>query len=316
MKIGYSILLTEIVEAFQIEYGDCKDFQIVCPECMEPVFKKTRTTDGKEHHYMSHYKATAENQICELRVASYTKESIQRFNALARGQNLDEFITYLPSLMIGFGNAMVGEGMLLQMVEDRLKLPEFKQVVADFDEVFNRRKFRELAVEIAREFYADESIVRVLDAKKYTPMYVENQLKIANAFFDFFKTVPGKKIFAHVTAIVLCSSELAYVTREIDDPTWVPDYSDKDDVALFTTVVPAVKILATAKGLKLRSTITRLKREHVQAEDGSEMILSSYEYVMLKLCSQLAKTMVMLPYMDVLKRKIGKNSKLIKPTLN
>ena len=42
MKLGYSLLLGEHIEAEWIEYTDCKVFQIVCPNCKEPIFKVFR----------------------------------------------------------------------------------------------------------------------------------------------------------------------------------------------------------------------------------------------------------------------------------
>lgn len=100
MKYGYSILLQELVEAERLDYGDCADFQVVCPVCMEATFKKTREQSGHVTHFISHYKASANNQACELRVSSWTKDQVDSFNSVSRGQNLEKFLAVLPDLLL------------------------------------------------------------------------------------------------------------------------------------------------------------------------------------------------------------------------
>lgn len=56
MKLGYSNLLGEFIDAQGIGYEDCKGFQIVCPSRREPVFKGMRESGVAEAvHYLSHY---------------------------------------------------------------------------------------------------------------------------------------------------------------------------------------------------------------------------------------------------------------------
>ena len=38
MKLGYSILLGETLDASALQYRDCERFQVVCPNCHEPIF--------------------------------------------------------------------------------------------------------------------------------------------------------------------------------------------------------------------------------------------------------------------------------------
>ena len=75
MRYGYSNLLGETVPAELLEYHDCEQFQVVCPNCREPVFKAVRRTPA-EVHFLSHYEASqALQQECELRVAAFRRNS-------------------------------------------------------------------------------------------------------------------------------------------------------------------------------------------------------------------------------------------------
>lgn len=105
MKIGYSIIISEIVKATDLDYSDCKEFQVVCPECMEPLYKKVRVHKGESIHHLAHYEMKESNKKCEQRVASYTQDSIFNFNKQARGQTLQKFINYLPTLITNHFNS-------------------------------------------------------------------------------------------------------------------------------------------------------------------------------------------------------------------
>ena len=66
MKYGFSLLLNEYIHPELVEYKDSKIFQIVCPECYEPIFKVNR---NNKVTYFSHYKK-------DEKLDSY----VQRFN--------------------------------------------------------------------------------------------------------------------------------------------------------------------------------------------------------------------------------------------
>jgi len=90
MKTGYSLLLREFVEAVEIEYGDCADFQITCPACHEAVFKSGN--DQSERQYLSHYRNTESDvSECELRVAAMSKEHMAQKSSEGRNQLLETF---------------------------------------------------------------------------------------------------------------------------------------------------------------------------------------------------------------------------------
>ena len=97
MKLGYSILLGETIEANRIQYRDCERFQIVCPQCKEPIFKVRRGAESPdETHYLAHYAAAAAyHGDCELRVSHYQKGDLERHNSQARDQRLAYFLSVL-----------------------------------------------------------------------------------------------------------------------------------------------------------------------------------------------------------------------------
>lgn len=96
MKLGLSNLLGELIEAEKLNYEDCRNFQVVCPSCREPVFKAVRPEESKEVHYLSHY-AQVESYVsdCELRVARISSEEVTRRNSMSREQKLKYFLSVI-----------------------------------------------------------------------------------------------------------------------------------------------------------------------------------------------------------------------------
>lgn len=100
MKIGYSLILGEHIEASSLSYRDCEPYQIVCPACKEPVFKVERKADQTKTDYLSHYASEkAYNSDCELRVSSMNKELLEQGNKISRNQRLEYFLAVLKDLI-------------------------------------------------------------------------------------------------------------------------------------------------------------------------------------------------------------------------
>lgn len=97
MRLGYSILLGELVQAERLAWKDCETWQVTCPICHEPVFKAVRQLgEDLATHYLSHYRAsTADVADCELRVAHVTQEEIELRASLSRQQRLAYFLSVL-----------------------------------------------------------------------------------------------------------------------------------------------------------------------------------------------------------------------------
>ena len=100
MRIGYSSLLGEYVDAESISHRDCEPFQIVCPVCREPVFKVERTSEDKSLEYLSHYRQTESYASeCELRVASTSYVERRAHNSESRQQKLEYFLAVFRKLL-------------------------------------------------------------------------------------------------------------------------------------------------------------------------------------------------------------------------
>lgn len=100
MKLGYSLLLAEYVAAEKVDYLDCKNFQIVCPNCKEPIFKVERQLP-QTIHYLSHYNRDKTYvDICELRVVKISQNEIQSVNNISREQKLEYFLSVLRDAII------------------------------------------------------------------------------------------------------------------------------------------------------------------------------------------------------------------------
>jgi len=103
MRLGYSIVLGELVRAEDVAHGDAARFQIVCPCCREAVHKKVRPVPsrgkGAETHYLSHHRGADDDaaKACELRVAALHREAEAAFNAESRGQTLQAFMRVVPA---------------------------------------------------------------------------------------------------------------------------------------------------------------------------------------------------------------------------
>lgn len=100
MKIGYSNLLGEHLQADQLVHRDCEPFQVVCPACREPIFKVERNGEGDGIHYLSHYAAAKSFQEdCELRVSHLATEFMSKGNQSSRDQRLQYFLQVLRDLV-------------------------------------------------------------------------------------------------------------------------------------------------------------------------------------------------------------------------
>ena len=93
MNKSLSLIFGEIINASDIEYKDCKDFQLVCPNCKEPVFKSERMVESRDElvEFFSHYKKSIISDDCELRVGSMSESDFETLSSKTRGQSLLKF---------------------------------------------------------------------------------------------------------------------------------------------------------------------------------------------------------------------------------
>ncbi len=102
MKLGYSILLGEYIDASHIQHTDCELFQVVCPACNEPVFKVERVPNNTQNsvEYLSHYTVSNSYQPdCELRIKGFSESQFKKHNSISRNQRLEYFLSVLRQMI-------------------------------------------------------------------------------------------------------------------------------------------------------------------------------------------------------------------------
>ena len=126
MQYALSLLFSppEIIDAQDVDYGDSKDFQIVCLACNEPVFKGVRRTTGK--HYFSHYKVILGAE-CELRAAQVVRERLNLSMRIPRkGQELDRFLSRFGEIMLEGGDH---DGVVDRKIRRMNARPAYRQFI-------------------------------------------------------------------------------------------------------------------------------------------------------------------------------------------
>jgi len=213
MKLGFSYLLQELINADTIDYQDCKNFQILCPNCKEPVFKVVRHNKDKVIEYLSHYeKDEAYEAECELRVGNITKTFIDSTNSESKKQRLKYFLKvfqikilentqYDPAFIDKLGKKEYFKFM--QYVHYQKALQNIKANREDLSEAFNT--YIEEYKGTAGEFYK-------------TSFALQKQKEIAMDVIDYILSGNGKPnyyfLFKVSYAILIHRLYLASQTRQ------------------------------------------------------------------------------------------------------
>jgi len=181
MRLGYSLLLGEFINAEIVSYVDCKAFQIVCPSCKEPVFKVLRDANPSAIHYLSHYeKNRAYEADCEWRMSGISKEEIETTNNNSRGQRLKYFLGVLKDAVL---NACYGsnERKKAEKIASKIRLSNALKKYRNFVVLENRKAFASMPEgEIAKYFdgYIDD-IIEISGSFTPTAFSLATQKKIA-----------------------------------------------------------------------------------------------------------------------------------------
>jgi hypothetical protein len=305
MRYGYSILLGELVNADLVEYGDCVDFQIVCPNCLEATFKKQRSiAESDVAHFFSHYKAASENQVCELRVASYTKEQVEAFNAISRGQHLSDFVALLPTLMM---ESLVPKRLhaeFIKHISSRLQLPAFKMLAVEMRDMFARGK--EQYLDFVRQKFIEGGVA--VD-RKFTPFHVESQSRIAASFGDFFNTEQGHDILKWCIAFTIVARYYGAIDKSDDLHLLCSSFVWFS----FEGHEKILEAIATHGNLSFSRTIANIKTSRVKWRGGSTD-MSGYLGYKSDIMFRLTEFLIKIPYIELLRKRAG-NKKLFKPQL-
>jgi hypothetical protein len=199
MKLGYSMLLSELLQSEAIGYEDCKDFQIVCPSCREPIFKGVRAEHTKEIHYLSHYaKDAAYVANCELRVSSISPDQTRKQNSQSRDQRLKYFLNVLQNaidraLYIQNHKSAESRTRILKDIKNHKAIQRLRQTVLNF----HRKQASKLTDAEAMNWfngYFDFTVSKVGGFYK-TSFAIETQKRIALDMYRHVLTLPAQPSF-------------------------------------------------------------------------------------------------------------------------
>jgi len=201
MRTGYSLLLGEYIDAGGLEYRDCEPFQVVCPECFEPVFKARRG----ELDYLSHYRRDAAyDEDCELRAAQSSKAEEEKRNRQSRDQRLEFFLGVFKRAL----------EMDSHMRYNRSLEHSHRQLRRNKPLAF----FRDRHFEAARgglaapEVFTDAAQLYISDVEAYgsfpkTGFSTTTQTRIANDLFRHLTTPQGRSnydaLFFHAVLVLM-----------------------------------------------------------------------------------------------------------------
>lgn len=301
MKVGYSIILGEYIGAESLSYRDCEPFQVVCPNCREPLFKVVRK-NGKgvmdsgnaETSYLSHYsKSSSFNTECELRVSSITATDKGRHNTISRDQRLSHFLEVFISAL------------------ERDPYFIYRSGIAHSHKQINRSKgwrvFRDLHYNTAKngnmatidqfteyaEFYLKES--EDIGTIPKTGFSTATQIRIASDMMALLLTDKGKSnykaLYNHASVYLLqrCENRALCTTAESVEVT--------DNVVYF---VSGLMRSGKAQGLQLIADMN--------ASPINPPFVASPANYMLKVASEIAHEMVgalvRLPYFEILGERV------------
>lgn len=131
----------ELIAADDADYEDYKSF-LKCPICKEPVFlrKSHFRNDVQIGSFFVHHKAVKEVSDCELRVAKYQQQDIERLNTAARGQRLDKlrislwkYLKHNLTINLNYWNKYAADTKKLKLLAEVVNYGmEILQANADF----------------------------------------------------------------------------------------------------------------------------------------------------------------------------------------
>jgi hypothetical protein len=127
----------ELINAFDCDYDDYKELQLLCPECKEPVYLQKESLrflkkNLKETRIPAHFKHFSIRDLahlitCESRVSKYDQKEIDRRKIQARNQRLKTLHSYFWKLFLNNCECLgLGAGMLSPDAM-QIKIQEFLQ---------------------------------------------------------------------------------------------------------------------------------------------------------------------------------------------
>ncbi|BAP04572.1 TPA: hypothetical protein I7108_003978 [Vibrio cholerae O1] len=289
MKIGYSILLGEYVSSTNLSYDDCRDFQIVCPECREPVFKVSRASVETTIDYLSHYKAVNDAD-CELRVSSLKLADIESYNSVSRKQTLEKFLNV-------FKSALEQDPLFSYESIDKKhkRFNQSKALLTLKEHHFNEANKNELSsydnIKETADFYIKE--FGGLDQFPKTVFGINTQIRIASDIMRSICTEYGRgnyyRLFNHAAL---------YLLMKCNNPR---EDASNEEVRVLNTIsyyVSGILLESDSKGMKLLSEMYHEVIYPPYVSQPSNYLIK----VMSEIAHEMIGTLIRLPYFELLKR--------------
>jgi hypothetical protein len=292
MRIGYSMLLGEHIDADAIDYDDCKVFQIVCPACREPIFKVERHHPPPIRHYLSHYeKSKAFTMDCELRVEQISSAERSTDNAASRGQKLQYFLLVLREEILSsefidpeksrktIGKMMSGPGV--QILRDL-----FRRNLVDNNELSDPSRLTVLFDEYLKD------IAEVGGQLPATGFAVATQKRIATDVWLHLLSgnATGNFTFLFCAGYLVLSGRIEAARKQRD----LFGYEQK-----FLEFM--VRLISAT-----RQTAEHLIREMASKKIGPPHAISGSSYIAklaAEICHEMVGILLRLPYFDMLRRR-------------
>lgn len=191
MNTGYSLLLGEYIDADAIEYRDCEPFQIVCPNCKEPIFKATRSGEKDVIHYLSHYRKKGSYEAdCILRVSAISAPDRQVRNTQSRDQKLSYFLkVFLDALerdpVMSYGKSLAATHKKINQSKAWRLFREQHFESGRKGGIAQESEFRESAA-----FYLKD--ISEIGGVPVTGFSTETQIRIATDIMKYLTSNPGR----------------------------------------------------------------------------------------------------------------------------
>ncbi len=231
MKLGYSMLLGELVPADQAKRTDPVGFQIVCPCCKDPVFKVEREQVEKPIDFFSHYAGKEGVDECELRVAGISSQQREQANAVSRGQTLKMFLSvFRDTMMLHFRD---DESTSADEMRYRNALAFAKMLKIRFEK---------------DDWLDDEGLEDELDralvpadvhrAREETGLDISYRRRLVRDILNHLRAPHAEKnrqFVAEFATRLIFRSEWKYEEMDLDNDDWKPivDVMRSDDVEAF-----------------------------------------------------------------------------------
>ena len=294
MRTGYSLFLQEYVDPARVEYQDCRDFQIVCPECREPVFKVARESSATIVHYFSHYKKDETlNDQCELRVNRLSNAAIEETRRESRNQKLRLFLKVFQDIV--WENEYTAE--TIQQARQRFVRLSRSEAFSDFKRISFEalRKTARDRNEILDFF--DEALENLYQdlADFGSEFAIGLQKDFAYDFLLHLLAGHSKENFSFLFnhAFILCMTRLERKRREADLADW--------EAAMLHYLTSFL------------STGNEKKRMQILARMGERPLVSPYSHQLIDYYAMFGShlsyhadgVLLRIPYLKILKRQLG-----------